>query len=249
MSQPTLRTTVSPFTRRRFLAFTGVAGAAALAAGATQVNWADLVEAAARTPLDPAAGVLVVVTLYGGNDGLNTVVPAADPAYQAAPGRPGVRAGGRARPRGRARAEPRAGRPARPLEPTTSWRSCEGVGYPKPDRSHFRSMGIWQTASPAAASTTGWLGSWLDATTTNPLLAVGLDNTLPPMLAGEKLAAASFPLRGLKLPPGPARPGGCAARPAGRRGRDLAGPSGHLVRRSAGGGPDVRTGAGGPGPR
>ena len=84
-SPPTARETVvdavSPITRRRFLAFSGVTAAGALAVGATQVNWGDLVSAAARTPLDPAAGVLVMVTLYGGNDGLNTVVPAADPAY------------------------------------------------------------------------------------------------------------------------------------------------------------------------
>ena len=81
---PGPRTTVSALTRRRFLAFSGVAAAGALGVGATQVNWTDFVDAAVRTPLDPAAGVLVVVTLYGGNDGLNTVVPAADPAYQAA---------------------------------------------------------------------------------------------------------------------------------------------------------------------
>ena len=46
------------------------------------MDWSRLLDAAATNPLDPTAGVLVVVTLYGGNDGLNTVVPAADPAYQ-----------------------------------------------------------------------------------------------------------------------------------------------------------------------
>ena len=81
-----LTTTVNPVTRRRFLTFCGVVGAAAIAAGATQVRWSDLVSAAAKTPLDPAAGVLVIVTLYGGNDGLNTVVPATDSAYQSARG-------------------------------------------------------------------------------------------------------------------------------------------------------------------
>ena len=64
-----LKRTVSPVTRRRFLIFCGGVGAAGIAAGATQVHWSDLVSAAAKTPLDPAAGVLVVVTLYGGNDG------------------------------------------------------------------------------------------------------------------------------------------------------------------------------------
>ena len=40
------------------------------------MHWSDLVSAAAKTHLDPADGILVIVTLYGGNDGLNTVIPA-----------------------------------------------------------------------------------------------------------------------------------------------------------------------------
>jgi len=199
---PPPRTTVSPFTRRRFLAFSGVAAAGALAAGATQVNWTDLVTAAVHTPLDPAAGVLVVVTLYGGNDGLNTVVPAGDTAYQSARSElayqpqdvldlgeglglnPGMRG-------------------LHGLWGSKELAIVRGVGYPRADRSHFRSMAIWQTASPDTAATTGWLGRWLDATTTDPLLAVSIDSLLPPLLAGEKLAAASFPLAGLKLPADP----------------------------------------------
>src|SRR5947208_7474085 len=69
-------------TRRRFLTATGVTAAGALAVGATQVNWHDLLSAAERSPLPPGTGVLVVVTLYGGNDGLNTLIPAGDRAYQ-----------------------------------------------------------------------------------------------------------------------------------------------------------------------
>lgn len=199
--EPRLPTTVSPVTRRRFLAFSGVAGAGALAVGATQVRWGDLVRAAVTSPLDPDDRVLVVITLYGGNDGLNTVIPAGDPAYQ------------------QARAE-LAYRPEDVLDLgqglglnpglTTLhglWRDqglaiVRGVGYPKADRSHFRSMAIWQTASPDAPARSGWLGRWLDATTTDPLHAVSLDPVTPPLLAGEKLAAASFPLSGLALPKG-----------------------------------------------
>ncbi len=195
----TLSTQVSPVTRRRFLAFSGVAAAGALAVGATRINWTDLVAAAERTPLDPGAGVLVMVTLYGGNDGLNTVVPAGDPAYSSA----------------------RSGLAYRPdevldlgeglgLNPGMTglhklWGSKElavlrGVGYPKPDRSHFRSMAIWQTAAPTEAATTGWLGRWLDATTTDPLHAVSLDALIPPMLAGATIAGASLPVGGVKVP-------------------------------------------------
>jgi uncharacterized protein (DUF1501 family) len=194
-----LKTTVSPVTRRRFLTFCGVAGAAGIAVGATRVHWSDLLSAAATTPLDPDDGVLVIVTLYGGNDGLNTVIPAGDSAYQSARGdlayapsdvldlgdglglNPGMKG-------------------LHELWGKTELAIVRGVGYPYPDRSHFRSMAIWQSASPQTAVSTGWLGRWLDATTTNPLLAVSLDSLIPPMLAGEKLAAASFPLSGLRMP-------------------------------------------------
>ncbi|MGW4058039.1 DUF1501 domain-containing protein [Amycolatopsis sp. NPDC004747] len=194
-------TIVQQVNRRRFLTATGVTAAAALAAGATQVDWDRLLSAAQEDPLDPGAGVLVVVTLYGGNDGLNTVVPAGDPAYQSA--RPEL-----------------AYRPEEVLDLgeglglnpglkgfKTLWDGgrlavLRGVGYPKPDHSHFRSMAIWQTASPEASVPTGWLGRWLDATGDDPLRAVSVDPVLPPLLAGERTAAASLPVGGLKLPEG-----------------------------------------------
>ena len=71
-------------------------------AGRHQVDWPELLDAAHRTRSTRTAGVLVVVTLYGGNDGLNTVVPAADPAYQKARPDLAYRPGRGARPRRRA---------------------------------------------------------------------------------------------------------------------------------------------------
>jgi uncharacterized protein (DUF1501 family) len=163
------------------------------------VHWSDLVNAAAKTPLDPADGVLVIVTLYGGNDGLNMVIPVGDAAYRAARGELAYVA-----------SDVLDLGEGLGLNPDMKglhalWGSKElaivrGVGYPYPDRSHFRSMAIWQSASPQAAVPTGWLGRWLDATTTNPLLALSVDSLVPPMLAGEKLAAASFPIGGLRVP-------------------------------------------------
>jgi uncharacterized protein (DUF1501 family) len=188
-------------TRRRFLTLSGVTAAGALAAGATQVHWSDLLAAAVNDPLPSDESVLVVITLYGGNDGLNTVVPAADPAYQKArpdlayqpnevldlgdglglnPGLKGLKG----------------------LWDDKQLAIVRGVGYPQPDRSHFRSMAIWQTASPKSPIPTGWLGRWLDATGADPLRAVSVEPTLPPLLAGANTAAASLPLRGLALPKG-----------------------------------------------
>ncbi|GAA3437763.1 DUF1501 domain-containing protein [Kutzneria kofuensis] len=187
--------------RRGFIIASGVVGAGALAAGATQVDWSDLMTAAARNPLSPDAGVLVVCTLYGGNDGLNTVIPASDRAYQSArpdlayqphevldlgdglglnPGMTGLKK----------------------LWDDKRLGIVRGVGYPKPDHSHFRSMAIWQTASPGSPQQTGWLGRWLDVTGDDPLRAVSIEPVLPPLMAGQRAAGATLPVTGLKLPTG-----------------------------------------------
>jgi uncharacterized protein (DUF1501 family) len=65
------------------------------------------------------------------------------------------------------------------------------VGYPKPDRSHFRSMDIWQTGQPARPGNSGWLGRWLDTVKDgDPRLAVTFERVLPPVLAGTTRAGA-----------------------------------------------------------
>ena len=188
-------------TRRRFLTLTGVTAAGALAVGATQVDWGDLLSAAQENPIDPSAGVLVLVTLYGGNDGLNTVVPAGDHAYQDA--------------RSELAYQPNEvldlgdGLGLNPgmTELKSLWDEhklavVRGVGYPRPDHSHFRSMAIWQTASPDAPSRTGWLGRWLDTSGDDPLRALSVEPVLPPVLAGERTAGACLPVGGLRLPRG-----------------------------------------------
>src|ERR1700678_2778405 len=67
--------------RRRFLIASAGVGAAGLLSGAVAVSWPDLLRAAQGRPLPADAGVLVIVTLYGGNDGINTLIPYADNAY------------------------------------------------------------------------------------------------------------------------------------------------------------------------
>ncbi len=70
-------------TRRRFLVASGVVGGTALAGGGIAAySLRDLFDTAGERP--DGAKTLVVVTLYGGNDGLATVIPYADPAYRAA---------------------------------------------------------------------------------------------------------------------------------------------------------------------
>ena len=77
-----------------------------------------------------------------------------------------------------------------------------GVGYPKPDLSHFSSMAKWQTASPDRHISSGWLGRWLDSQSEDPMLAISLGSVLPPMLAGTKLSGSALPLGGLVIPRG-----------------------------------------------
>jgi uncharacterized protein (DUF1501 family) len=193
---------VDRVTRRRFLTATGVTAAGALAVGATQVSWDDLVTSALRDPLPTDASVLVVVTLYGGNDGLNTVVPAADDAYQDA--RPDLAySPGEVLDLGEGLGLNPGMKGLKQIWDDNRLAVVRGVGYPKPDHSHFRSMAIWQTASPQSQAITGWLGRWLDATGDDPLRALSVEPVLPALLVGERAAGASFPVKGgLKLPEG-----------------------------------------------
>jgi uncharacterized protein (DUF1501 family) len=183
-------------TRRRFLVASGVSAAALLAAGGA-VTLADILGTAGDR--DPSARTLVLLTLYGGNDGLNTLIPYADPAYAKA--RPAL-AYDAARV---LHLDDQFG-----LNPAMAGLHrayqdgklavVRGVGYPEPDRSHFRSMDIWQTGRPDHPETTGWLGRWLDATGGDPRHAVSFEPVLPPVLAGATVAGAAIPPTADKAP-------------------------------------------------
>ena len=182
-------------TRRKFLVASGVVGAGALAAGATAYSLRDILATAGDRPAD--AGTLVVLTLYGGNDGLNTVVPYADPAYQDARPELAYDAGEVLRLDDATGLNP-ALKGLHRLYGDGRLAVVRGVGYPKPDRSHFRSMDIWQTAQPERPGTTGWLGRWLDGAGGDPRLAVSFEPVLPPLMAGATSAGAAVPLTGRK---------------------------------------------------
>ena len=189
---------MNSLTRRRFLAASGVT--ATVAAGAA-LGWFELIDRARTDPLPTDAHVLVMLTLYGGNDGLGTVIPAADPAYQRA--RPDLAyAEEEVLPLGEGLGLNPGMTGLKKLWDDRHLAIVRGVSYPQPDHSHFRSMAIWQTASPTDPLPTGWLGRWLDASGSDPLLAVSIGPVLPPMLAGATTAGAALPVSGLALPQG-----------------------------------------------
>src|SRR5208337_454021 len=146
---------------------------------------------AQQRPLAEGSGVLVILTMYGGNDGINTVIPYADNAYHDA--RPNLAYA----PADVLHLDDQLG-----LNPVCKglaqmWKDqrlaiVRGVSYPQPDHSHFRSMDIWQTASPAEPVQSGWIGRWLDATGDDPLRAVNIGAVLPPLAVGEKCTAAAL---------------------------------------------------------
>ena len=169
-------------TRRRFLTLS----AAAPLAGT--LPWRPARAAAAPR-------VLVLVELNGGNDGLNTVIPYADPAYAAA--RPNLAV---ARDRVLQLDEGLGLHPAlealMPLWQAQEMSIALGVGYQRPNRSHFRSIEIWNTASlPEETLQAGWLHRVLTET--------GTDRRPPEALAaqGIVLGGAAGPLAGSAVAP------------------------------------------------
>jgi uncharacterized protein (DUF1501 family) len=189
------------WTRRKFLLASGVTGAGVILTGAAGLGLAELLSLRDEDPATREAGRLVIVTLYGGNDGLNTVIPFADRRYHDLRPELAYRASEVLRLD--------AGLGLNPALTglRTLWRRRQlaivlGVGYPRPDRSHFRSMDIWQTASPRQPIGAGWVGRWLDGTDAPPEAAVSFEPVLPPLLAGDTRAGSCVSTGGLWLPPG-----------------------------------------------
>src|SRR5690242_18457454 len=182
---------MSEMNRRKFLTASVGVGVAGLLAGVASCSMADLHDATQRAKLADGQGVLVIVTLYGGNDGLSTVIPFADNAYHDA--RPDLAyAPGDVLPLDTELGLNPALTGLHELWTERKLAIVRGVSYPKPDRSHFRSMDIWQTASPQSPVPTGWIGRWLDATGDDPMRAINIGAVLPPMAVGQKRTASAL---------------------------------------------------------
>jgi uncharacterized protein (DUF1501 family) len=144
----------------------------------------------ARDRQDP---VLVVLQLSGGNDALNTIVPYADPRYT--DNRPIVRIPTESvlPINDHIGFNPNMG-PIKELYDQGKVAIIQGVGYPNPNRSHFRSMDIWHTCEPDKQGTEGWLGravKAMDPKAENVLTCVNFGRGLPRALVLGGVPVAS----------------------------------------------------------
>jgi uncharacterized protein (DUF1501 family) len=186
-------------TRRKFLQLT--AGAVAVGATAPLLSVDEIASAAIQRPLAPGTPIVVLVTLYGGNDGLNTVIPYTDPIYFSS--RPEISYKAESMlPLDAELAFNPSMKALKSLWDQKKVAIIRGVGYPNPDRSHFSSMAKWQTASPERHINTGWLGRWIDTQAEDSMLAISLGSVLPPLFAGAKRSGSVLPLGGLVIPKG-----------------------------------------------
>ena len=137
--------------------------------------------------------VLVILQLSGGNDGLNTIVPYADPLYME--NRPAVSIpADQVLPiNDHIGFNPAMG-PIKELYDQGKVAIIQGIGYPNPSRSHFRSMDIWHTCEPDKLGSEGWVGRAIrdaDPNKENVLTGVNFGRGLPRALAAPGVPVAS----------------------------------------------------------
>jgi uncharacterized protein (DUF1501 family) len=137
--------------------------------------------------------VLVVLQLSGGNDALNTIIPYGDPLYF--DNRPNVRIPeDQVLPINDYLGFNPTMAPLKRLYDEGKVAIIQGIGYPNPNRSHFRSMDIWHTCEPDKVGTEGWLGraiKELDPRADNVLTGVNFGRGLPRALAMPAVPVAS----------------------------------------------------------
>jgi uncharacterized protein (DUF1501 family) len=167
---------------------------------------AFLTRSARAAPSDRDGRVLVVVQLSGGNDGINTVVPYADEEYPRLRKHLRLPTAEIKKVNDHVGLHPALGDLAKLLE-DGRLAIVQGVGYPNPSRSHFKSMAYWHTARfdeknddgifiPGLVTGPGWLGQALDrapapADRAPASVSVGL-RPQPPALRGSRAVSAAL---------------------------------------------------------
>ena len=131
---------------------------------------------------------LVVVQFSGGNDGLNTVIPFGNDVYYQLRKTIAIPQSDVIKLNDIQGLNPALGA-LREIYDQGWMAIINNVGYPNPDRSHFRSMDIWQTASDSNQFlSTGWIGRYLDSncqSCQHPYTAIEVDDTLSLAMKGN----------------------------------------------------------------
>ncbi|MBO9729292.1 MAG: DUF1501 domain-containing protein [Chitinophaga sp.] len=179
--------------RRRFLQVGSLASAAMM-----MPKFLKALERGALVP--PGNKVLVVIQLSGGNDGLNTIIPYRNDIYYMMRPQLGIKKDVALRLDDNLGIHP-ALKGLKGLYDDGCLGILNNVGYPNPDRSHFRSMDIWHSASQSNEYwSDGWIGRYLDAQCKGcdrPTQALEIDDTLSLALKGhsDKGLAVTDPAR------------------------------------------------------
>jgi uncharacterized protein (DUF1501 family) len=156
--------------------------------GAALIGPQAFLRLARAEPLCGDETILVVVQLSGGNDGLATVVPHGDDAYYRVRRTIAIGAKEAVRLDDYHGLHPGLA-PLRKLWDDGRFAIVQGASYPNPNRSHFKSMDIWQAASlEGRRASAGWLGravDWLHPDEPSPSLMVSIGRTTPFALSGK----------------------------------------------------------------
>jgi uncharacterized protein (DUF1501 family) len=137
--------------------------------------------------------VLVILQLSGGNDALNTVIPYSNPLYNDNRPKVGIPEDQVLPINDSIGFHPAMG-PLKKLYDEGKVAIIQGIGYPNPSRSHFRSMDIWHTCEPTKVGEEGWVGRAIrdmDPQKENVLTGVNFGRGLPRALAVPGVPVAS----------------------------------------------------------
>lgn len=187
--------------RRRFLQLVGMGlGAGALAGPGSSVLDSLIPghdpSAWAAGPIGAEDGIVVLIGMYGGNDGLNTVVPINDGLYYDYHGSLAID-GGETLP-----LDSESGLNPALTEFKRFWDAgqlaiVEGVGHAQDEFSHFSSMAKWMAGQTTGLPTSGWVGRWLDGYLSGSkdlYAAAEIGHSLPLHLIGNSSAATTVPV-------------------------------------------------------
>lgn len=181
-------------TRREFVK----KGLTMVAVGATAPSFLTRTALAMNNPWDiaqvtsrpgvPDDHILVVIQMGGGNDGLNTVVPFGEEAYYRVRPTLAVPANNVLKVTDTLGLHPSLAK-AKTLYDKGAMAVIQGVGYPNPSRSHFKSMEIWHTADPEGRVVRyGWVGRYFDSkcpVCEQPTAGVNVGSSLPLAMQAE----------------------------------------------------------------